>query len=294
MYEPDVSIITPTFNVVENNQNDDFLLQIALLDKQTYPNIEHIIIDNASKDGTDELLKEYKNSGYISFLSEPDRGKFDAMNKGILRAKGKYVAFLSCDDCYHDIKAIEDIILKMESENADYCLYKTYCVMPDRTAFEYQPSIHNIFQVPPCARQAIIFNRKTLQEIGGFDTKFSLIADYDLILRLVLARKKGIQVDRNLLTYNLGMKVAQYSIQSNAECSHIFYKNYKQLYPITQEQIDRIVTIGEIPETLLNKFATYFPNDEVKTFFQKCITMSNIRKESYETQRLNERQQRNL
>ena len=100
MYEPDVTIITPTSNIVENEQADDFTLLINLLDKQTYPQIEHIIIDNASSDGTEILLKEYKNSGFISFFSEPDRGKFDAMNKGLLRAKGKYVAFLSCDDFY--------------------------------------------------------------------------------------------------------------------------------------------------------------------------------------------------
>lgn len=98
MYEPEFTVITPTYNIVDNNQADDFTLLVSLLGKQTYPYIEHIIIDNNSQDGTVDFLKEYKNSGYISFFSEPDRGKFDAMNKGILRAKGKYIGFLSCDD----------------------------------------------------------------------------------------------------------------------------------------------------------------------------------------------------
>ena len=123
MYEPDVTIITPTSNIVENEQADDFTLLINLLDKQTYPQIEHIIIDNASSDGTEILLKEYKNSGFISFFSEPDRGKFDAMNKGLLRAKGKYVAFLSCDDFYQDITAIAGIVEAMEKTRLIFVIF---------------------------------------------------------------------------------------------------------------------------------------------------------------------------
>ncbi len=128
MYEPEFTVITPTYNIVDNNQADDFTLLVSLLGKQTYPYIEHIIIDNNSQDGTVDFLKEYKNSGYISFFSEPDRGKFDAMNKGILRAKGKYIGFLSCDDFYHDITGIADIVNVMEEENADFCFFPSYCI----------------------------------------------------------------------------------------------------------------------------------------------------------------------
>ena len=76
--EPFVTIITPTHNLLENNLADDFNLLISLLDMQTYPNIEHLIIDNMSNDGTVEMLKDYKNKGYINFFSERDTGKFNA------------------------------------------------------------------------------------------------------------------------------------------------------------------------------------------------------------------------
>lgn len=67
MYEPEVTIITTTSNIVDKGQTDDFTLLINLLDRQTYPYVEHLIIDNASQDGTVELLKEYKNNGFINF-----------------------------------------------------------------------------------------------------------------------------------------------------------------------------------------------------------------------------------
>ena len=106
--EPLISIITTTHNIVENGKADDFNLMVTLLDMQTYPKIEHIVIDNASTDDTVVLLKDYKNKGYINFYSEKDSNKFDGFNKGILRAKGKYLAFLSCDDFFHDITALYD------------------------------------------------------------------------------------------------------------------------------------------------------------------------------------------
>ena len=118
--EPFVTVITPTYNLLENNLADDFNLLISLLDLQTYPNIEHLVIDNASTDGTVEMLKSYKNKGFFRFFSERDTGKFNAFNKGVMHAKGKYVTFLSCDDFIHDITSIYDIVNIMEANNADF------------------------------------------------------------------------------------------------------------------------------------------------------------------------------
>ena len=117
MYTPDVTVITPTYNIVEGGYADEFTLMVNLLDKQTYPRVEHLIVDNASTDETQILLKDYKNQGFINFYSAPDNGKYDAINKGIMRAKGKYVTILSCDDFFHDITAIADIVNILETEN---------------------------------------------------------------------------------------------------------------------------------------------------------------------------------
>ncbi len=277
MYEPQVSIIIPTYNIVENSQVSDFDLMLTLLGKQTYPYIEILVMDNASDDGTVDLLKEYKNEGIISFYSEKDQGKFDAINKGLMRAKGKYVAFLSCDDFYQDINGITKVVNLMEEENADFCCFPSYYCQPDGSVFVFEPAILNAFQVVPCPRQAMFLKKDAIQELGYFDSKFKLLADYDLTIRLLLNSFAGVLLEDNIVTVKSSVQVGKHTVQSDAEFSHIFHKNYKNLYPLNDEIIDRMVKISEIPKPLLDKFAQYFPEEVQQEFYEKYENMYNFR-----------------
>lgn len=289
MYEPEVTIITPTSNIVDKGQADDFTLLVNLLDRQTYEFVDHLIIDNASQDGTEVLLKEYKNSGFLTFYSEPDRGKFDAINKGLLRAKGKYVAFLSCDDFYHDITGIADVVNVMEEEDADFCFFPSYCCHPDGYVFQFIPAMLNTFQVTPCPRQAMFFKKSVLNELRGFDEKFKLLADYDLMIRLVLGGYKGVLFEGNIVTCKLGEQVSKNTTQVEAECNHIFYKNYKNMYPMSNEVLDRMVKFSEIPKPLLDKLATRFPTEDRDLFYEKYQQMYELRMEAVKNLRQQER-----
>ncbi len=289
MYEPEVTIITPTSNIVDKGQADDLTLLVNLLDRQTYEFVDHLIIDNASQDGTEVLLKEYKNSGFLTFYSEPDRGKFDAMNKGLLRAKGKYVAFLSCDDFYHDITGIADVVNVMEEEDADFCFFPSYCCHPDGYVFQFIPAMLNTFQVTPCPRQAMFFKKSVLNELRGFDEKFKLLADYDLMIRLVLGGYKGVLFEGNIVTCKLGEQVSKNTTQVEAECNHIFYKNYKNMYPMSNEVLDRMVKFSEIPKPLLDKLATRFPTEDRELFYEKYQQMYELRMEAVKNLRQQER-----
>lgn len=289
MYEPEVTIITPTSNIVDKGQADDFTLLVNLLDRQTYEFVDHLIIDNASQDGTEVLLKEYKNSGFLTFYSEPDRGKFDAMNKGLLRAKGKYVAFISCDDFYHDITGIADVVNVMEEEDADFCFFPSYCCHPEGYVFQFIPAMLNTFQVAPCPRQAMFFKKSVLNELRGFDEKFKLLADYDLVIRLVLGGYKGVLFDGNIVTCRLGEQVSKNTTQVEAECNHIFYKNYKNMYPMSNEVLDRMVKFSEIPKSLLDKLAMKFPSEDRDLFYEKYQQMYELRMEAVKNLRQQER-----
>lgn len=292
MYEPEITIITPTHNIVEAGKADDFTLLLNLLNRQTYRFVDHLIMDNASTDETTELLKDYKNSGYIDFFSAPDNGKFDAMNKGLLRAKGKYVAFLSCDDFYHDIMGLENVVNYMEENEADFCYFPTYCVQPDGSAFLYNPSPHNVFQVMPFARQAAIFKKESLAKIGNFDAKFKLFADYDLMIKMFLRKFKGIYYDGCIATYKIGENSLKHPTQIQAECSHIFHQNFRSLYPVNENIIDRMVNLAEIPKPLLDKLAGYFPEEEQELFYERYEQMYEFRKQNAQAIREQERQQK--
>ena len=275
--EPTVSIITATQNIVEKGQTDDFNLLISLLDRQTYPKIEHIIVDGASNDGTTELLKNYKNKGYLNFISERDTGKFAAFNKGIMRAKGKYVSFVSCDDFYHDITAIADVVNLMEAEQADFCFSPAYCRHPQGFTFLFEPAIYNVFQVMPCARQGMFFKKSVLEKERYFDEKFKMMADFDLIIRIIIKKYKGIYFPDNFTTYKLGEKAFENQDRCSEETKMVYLKNYRPLYPLNNEVLDYMVNLSEFPKPLLEKLAQFFPPQDKEHFFESCEQMHQLR-----------------
>ncbi len=279
--EPLVSIITPTLNIVENEHADEFNLLVTLLEMQTYPNIEHIVIDGSSTDETIDLLKDYKNKGYINFFTEKDTGKYHALNKGIMRAKGKYIAFLSCDDFYHDITAIADAVAAMENEKADFLFSPAYCRHPEGYTYLFMPAMYNAFQVIPCSRQGMIFKRSMLEEERYFDEKFKIMSDMDLIIRLLMKRRKGIFFETNFTTYKLSEKTYQNDEQCINETRLIFHKNYRTLCPLNDEILEAMVYFSEFPQELLNKLAGFFSPDDRDLFFDRCEQMHQLRLQQY-------------
>lgn len=278
--DPKFTIITTTKNIIDKDLTDDFYLQVNLLDKQTYPEIEHIVIDGASTDETDVLLKEYKSKGYINFYSERDTSKVQAYNKGIMRAKGKYICFLSVEDFFHDITAIQDVVNLMEANNADFTFSPAYCRHPEGFVFLFQPAMHNAFQVMPCARQGMVFKRSVLEKEGYFDEKFKILSEYDMIIRLMLKKYNGIYFDGNYTTYKLGEKAYENPDKALQECKSIFYKNYKNLVRLDDQILDYMAQYSEFPRELLEKLAGCYPPEDKELFFERCEDMHKLRVES--------------
>ncbi|MEY3500357.1 MAG: hypothetical protein RL308_2026, partial [Bacteroidota bacterium] len=105
-----ISIIT----VVYNNQTT-IRQAIESVLNQSYPNIEYVIIDGNSKDNTISIIEEYNNRlGY--FISEPDKGLYDAMNKGIRAATGDVIGILNSDDLYQDLDVIKDVMQQFNND----------------------------------------------------------------------------------------------------------------------------------------------------------------------------------
>lgn len=112
-----ISIITATYNRADTIRDT-----IESILSQTYQDWEHVVIDGASKDNTLDILEEYKEcyKGRLKFLSEPDKGIYDAMNKGLAMATGDVIGILNSDDFYHDNHVLSDIVDKIGKYDAVY------------------------------------------------------------------------------------------------------------------------------------------------------------------------------
>ena len=103
--------MVPTFSIITVTYNAEATIVVTLrsVQQQTYRQVEHIIVDGGSKDHTLSIIEKYKDS-YLHVISEPDKGLYDAMNKGIRLATGDYLCFLNAGDTFHEVDTLEKIV----------------------------------------------------------------------------------------------------------------------------------------------------------------------------------------
>ena len=142
--------------------------------------IEHVVVDGASTDGTPEWLEQQLAAGSIErYVSEPDRGIYDAMNKGINLARGQVLAFLNAGDMYTD----EDLAACV----LPICRGETHCVAACANWVNspgmqyYLPSYWQLYFGCPCCHQAYFASARAYRELGGYDCSFRCSADTDMM-----------------------------------------------------------------------------------------------------------------
>jgi glycosyltransferase involved in cell wall biosynthesis len=156
---------------------------------QTYPDVEHIVIDGGSKDGTQDIVRE-QGAHVAQFVSEPDRGIYDAMNKGLARATGDVVGFLNSDDMLAGPDALAAVAAAFVDESVDAVYADLVFVDPVNTRrvvryWQPGPYVSGSCRggwMPP--HPTFYVRRRILQANPPFDLEFRLQADFELILRL--------------------------------------------------------------------------------------------------------------
>jgi glycosyltransferase len=180
-----ISIITAVYNNIDTIEQC-----INSVYAQAYNNIEHIIIDGVSSDGTLEVIKSMHNK-FSRLVSEPDRGIYHALNKGIKLASGDSIGFLHADDFYADNRVIEKVVSHMERYNVDSCYGDLLYVGRKNTGriVRYWKSCtytEGLFQrgwMPP--HPTFFVKKKVYDKLGCFNTGFKIAADYELMLRFL-------------------------------------------------------------------------------------------------------------
>ena len=192
----------PLFSIITVVKNNKLMLKKCLdsIDRLKFRNFEHIIIDGQSNDGTIELIKKNKkiNNKYII---EKDRGIYDAMNKGLKIAKGKYIGFLNSDDEYitNALNIIKKYINKYN--NPDFIFGS---VIKGRLIMSgYHPEkIFYKFNIFPSHSGSFFIKKQTQDKIGYYDLKFKYSSDYDLIFRLIKRNFFGVCTTHHEVTAN--------------------------------------------------------------------------------------------
>lgn len=180
-----ISIITVSFNSAAT-----IVDCINSVNKQTHNKIEHIIIDGDSKDNTIELINSIQNR-VSTIISEPDKGIYDAMNKGIALATGDIIGILNSDDFLASPYVLENIIQTFEKENCDAVYGNLDFVSSDNSNkiirhWKSSPFKKGSFAKgwhPP--HPTFYVKRKIYEKYGMFDTSLNVSADFELMLRFI-------------------------------------------------------------------------------------------------------------
>ena len=230
---PLVTIVTITYNLIKAGRKDSVRQCIRSVHNQTYDNIEHLIIDGASDDGTLKLLENYRKRGWIDIFSEPDDGLYDAMNKGISRANGKYIAFLNSDDFYHDTCGVEKTVCALQKLQADYAFSDTNILNEDGSVYYWIADIRNILYARNYCHQSMFTRLNVMKELNGFDLNYRVSADSDLMIRLYNREYSYVNVPYCFVTYRGGGLSAAAAEESRRDHSHSFFVHLGQKYSLT-------------------------------------------------------------
>ena len=180
-----ISVIT-----VARNNADTIADTMQSVAKQTHPDVEHIIVDGASTDGTIEVVK-HQGRRVAKILSEPDQGMYDALNKGIAMATGEIIGLLHADDAYAEDSVLAQVAQVMQDVSVDACYADLIYVDRKKTSrivryWKSKPYEEGLFEkgwMP--AHPTLFVRRRVYERCGGFDTSLKIAADFELTMRLL-------------------------------------------------------------------------------------------------------------
>jgi len=197
--QPRVSIITVVYNGEKHIETT-----IKQVLNQSYKNIEYIIIDGGSTDGTVDIIRKYE-SKISRWVSESDKGIYNAMNKGISLASGEVIGLINSDD-YYNVTAVERAVSKIQEAGADFSYGKKmmlneYLQLAKVISVSYPTKLKEVRfnKVHPT-----VFVKSCVYRKIKFNEEFEVGADYDFFLRLYLSNCKGVEVDHVIAIMRTG------------------------------------------------------------------------------------------
>ena len=179
--------------------------------EQSYKDIEYIIVDGNSRDGTMDIVKKYAVNDGIRYISEPDHGIYDAMNKGIALATGDYLQFLNAGDVFVNNSVVASVVTKITEDPADIVYGDIIYRYPDgntnvRVYGQFCSSLF-YYLLGDCINHQAIFAKKDCFQKDMFDITYAICADREWMIRI---KKAGNSFRA------LGILICQYSLDEDS------------------------------------------------------------------------------
>jgi glycosyltransferase involved in cell wall biosynthesis len=207
---PKITVVTPSYNQVQ------FLeLTIRSVLDQNYPNLEYIIIDGGSTDGSVDIIKKYAGS-LAYWVSEPDKGQVDAINKGLRVATGEWVAWQNSDDIYYPGSFESFAQACSQNHDADVIVGDMNLIDENGQVLRdlcYVTPTYNSLRAEGMvlANQAAFWRRRIHEDVGLLSNKYECSFDYEWFLRVLKGRK----------AYHVNQKWGGFRLHENAKTSMI-------------------------------------------------------------------------
>ena len=200
-----ITIITVVFNGAKYIRS-----AIQSILSQDYDNIEYIVIDGGSIDGTVDIVKEYQDKISV-FISEPDEGIYDAMNKGIVLATGNVIGILNSDDFYVDNNVVKQVVREFNNRGVDSVFADLVYISSSNInkvvryfdSGQFKPSLFSYGLMP--AHPTFFVKKSIYEKYGKFHTNFKNAADFDLLARFICTNKiTYYYIDKVIVKMRLG------------------------------------------------------------------------------------------
>jgi glycosyltransferase involved in cell wall biosynthesis len=231
--EPLVSVITVVYN------GDEYIEEcIQSVIGQDYDNIEYIIIDGGSTDGTVEIIRKYADM-LADWVSEPDDGVYDAMNKGIERATGNVIGLLNADDFYAD-GAIQTVAETHTEHPNSIIVGAMNRVKADGSSYTLRRNLNHryldgtIRYAMPVNHPATFVPETVYRKLGTFDARFQISGDYDFICRCYTQEVPFVFVDQVLSNMRAGgLSSGLNNVWKKAREHYVMRRKNQMVDPVT-------------------------------------------------------------
>ncbi len=287
-----ITVISVVRNLVKAGRVDYFKKMVESVQCQTYENIEHIVVDGMSDDGTSDLLIKYQSDGLITYYEQKDDGPYDAVNKAIQKYAGEYVVLLHSDDYLFDKNAIEMQMKYLEMTDSDYVTGNTIFIdNRNNQVFPY-PGIANnydtdfyflkgdntpVFWIETSYNhEGMLFKKSVFETVGYFSDEkyYGTSTDFKFEFDLILKDLKHVHIPYNFLCFRIGGASSSPDLRFYNILKYMYSKFYfREVSDITEydrlrQKPDKLFVFG-LKNWLLSL--------KLKNFdYEKCFDFLNI------------------